>query len=111
MEKYKNSNHPYYSTGPKNKIDMDSFPYTRFYRGIPESNIPIIFDRETGWKERRDYCYNIPQLTEGEDYYPNHCFQGAPSTTYPCYSQYLRKYADKREMDLLLFKKNVLEYR
>lgn len=109
--KYKNSPQPFYSAGPQIETDMDVFPYTRFYRGIPESPYPIIHPRTAGWRPRHDKCYNTPILKDEKTYYPNHCFQGPPTTTYPCYPEYLRKYSDKKELDIQLFNKNVLEYR
>ena len=114
MEKliqYKKGTVPYYSSGTTIRTDMDVFPYPRFYRGNFESKDPIIFEREAGWNPRHDNAYQIPITVESKDYYPNHCFQSAPSTTYPCYPEYLRKYSDKRQMDIQLFKKDVIEYR
>lgn len=102
---------PFYSSGPNIKTDMDVFPYPRHYRGIPESETPVVMDREAGWTPRHDNCYKVPITVESTSYYPNHCFQGAPSTVYPCYPEYLRKYSDKKEMDSQLFRKNVIEYR
>jgi hypothetical protein len=107
---YKMGSAPFYSTGPKIKTDMDTFPYPRFYRGEVNNSSPVIFEREAGWHPRHDKCYNAPRIIEN-DSYPNHCFQAAPSTTYPCYPEYLRKYSDKREIDQQLFRKSVLEYR
>jgi hypothetical protein len=102
---------PFYSSGPTIKTDMDLFPYTRFFRGAPESDVPVIMEREAGWKSRQDKCYNVPVTVESNKYYPNHCFQAAPSTVYPCYPEYLRKYSDKDKMDMQLFRKDVVEYR
>jgi len=108
---YKNGSIPYYSSGPSADVDNDVFPYTRFYRGQYTSDVPIIIDREAGWKPVKNSCYKDPVIKPEADLYPNHCFQAAPSTTYPCYPEYLRKYSDKSAMDLQLFRKSVNEYR
>ena len=111
ITKLKNGPYPFYSQGPQTETDMDMFPYQRFYRGVPETPNPIIHSRQVGWSPRHDNCYNKPKVVEAKGYYPNHCFQSAPSTVYPCYPEYLRKYSDKKEMDIQLFNKNVIEYR
>ena len=71
---------------------------------------PVIAEREAGWRKRQDSCYkvNAPPI---RDNYPNHCFQSACSTIYPCYPEYMTKYADKEAMDLLLNKSCVTQYR
>jgi hypothetical protein len=102
---------PYLSSGniiPQ--TDVDSFPYKRFYRGEYQSLNPIIFDREAGWSHRCDKIH-IPIDHKEEVYYPNHCFQGPVTTVYPCMSEYQRKYSDKKEMDLQLYRTRVNEYR
>ena len=110
LTKLKNSPHPFYSQGPQVLTDTDMFPYQRFFRG--GKDVPFIHSRQAGWRARHDNCYNSPKLIdEQKTYYPNHCFQSATSTVYPCYPEYLRKYSDKKEMDIQLFNKNVLEYR
>ena len=109
--KYKNGSIPYYSSGPSIAVDHDVFPYTRFYRGQPKSDLPVLMDREAGWAPVHNDCYKNPVVKPEVDLYPNHCFQSAPSTTYPYYPEYLRKYSDKNAMDLQLFRKSVNEYR
>jgi len=109
----KNENTPYYSTGDiiQNSVnDLDHFPYDRFYRGIPESEHPVVFEREAGYRQRHDYSYTpCPHLPDDK---PIHgCFQMPCSTVYPCYPKYLRKYADKQEMELLLNRKCITKFR
>jgi hypothetical protein len=58
--------------------DMDHFPYTRFYRGVPSSTYPIVFEREAGWRPNRDSCYGVGNCHHKSEY-PNHCFQYACS--------------------------------
>jgi hypothetical protein len=108
--KLKNQDRPYQSSGPKVITDMDTFPYPRFYRGRYESEIPVILEREAGWRKRCDnnYVYT-PERVELP--YPNHCFQSAVTTVYPCRPEYERKYSDKKEMDIQLYNSRVNEYR
>lgn len=107
----KQQSKPYLSSGriiPQS--DVDSFPYRRFYRGDYKSTKPVILDREAGWVQRCDKNY-IPIKQTEETYYPNHCFQGPVTTVYPCMVEYQRKYSDKKEMDMQLFRTRVNEYR
>ena len=103
-------NLPYMSSGTSISTDMDVFPYPRFYRGDYKSTNAIIFEREAGFKPRHDTCYQKSPVITNE-YYPNHCWQAAPSTQYPCYPEYLRKYSDKKELQQQLFRTKVDEYR
>jgi hypothetical protein len=75
----------------KNITDMDHFPYTRFYRGRVGDPNPVIIDREFGWHPTEN-CYTKPSGYAKIDdnckvpsAYPNHCFQGACTVTYPCH--------------------------
>ena len=103
--KAKNSNLPYFATANlvKNSVtDMDTFPYNRHFRGVYYENEPIVMEREAGWRKRHDRCYQ-PTYSYTPSY-PKHCFQAGCSTVYPCYPEYLRKYSDKDEMDIMLNK-------
>ena len=102
---------PYYSSGPSTVTDMDVFPYTRFYRGQPTSNEVFVMDREAGWKPVHNSCYNTPVVRPPTQFYPNHCFQAAPSVSYPCYPETLRKYSDKEALQMQLLRKRINEYR
>jgi hypothetical protein len=78
---------PYYGTMDAVEsviTDMDHFPYNRFYRGVAKSSEPIVFEREAGWKPIRNTSYK-KICSNNESTYPNHCFQSACSTVYPCY--------------------------
>jgi hypothetical protein len=70
--------------------DMDHGPpYTRFFRGNPRSSEPIVFEREAGFRVHNDSCYRVNQCRQ-EGYhepYPNHCFETACSTVYPCFNR------------------------
>jgi hypothetical protein len=102
---------PYSASITKTMTDMDVFPYPRFYRGDYKSDSVFIFEREAGFKPRRDECYHDVSNLVKEEFYPNHCWQAAPSTQYPCYPEYLRKDSDKKELSQQLFRTNVNEYR
>ena len=80
---------------------MDHFPYTRFYRGQYMRTEPTVFDREAGWRPVRNMCYTSV-VTYREPEYPNHCFETACSTVYPCYPGYLHKYSDKEQLEVML---------
>ena len=102
----KNQNNPYYayqSTVKPVTTDMDSFPYKRFYRGQYDSPTPIVMSREAGYRVRHDKCYK-PLIKAEVTPKPNHCFEGPCSVVYPCYPEYLRKYADKNELEIMLNK-------
>lgn len=107
----KQSSNPYYSSGPSAVTDMDVFPYPRFYRGGTGER-PVVMEREAGWNSIKNKCYTQSSLQSNEvQMYPNHCFQAAPSVTYPCYPELLRKYSDKDALNLQLLRKSINEYR
>jgi hypothetical protein len=81
--------------------DMDNFPYNRFYRGRYDSDLPIVFDREAGWRPLNNSCYR-PVYSYVQPNYPDHCFQASCDIVYPCIPGYLRKWADKDELDIML---------
>jgi len=81
---------PYYARSDtvKNMVtDMDHFPYTRFFRGVYNSDKPQVFDREAGWRILQPQCYT-PMLGYKEPEYPNFCFEAPCSTVYPCIPAY-----------------------
>ena len=50
----KKDSKPYFSTKENVRgvvTDYDHFPYRRFYRGKPESNKPVVIEREAGWRK------------------------------------------------------------
>lgn len=66
--------------------DHDTFPYPRWYRGVPTSSQPIVAEREAGWRPRHDNCYRVLKSAGVPTVpYPTHCFEAACSTTFPCY--------------------------
>ena len=107
----KNQSYPYYAFQDtvSNVIeDLDHFPYTRFYRGQAKSDTPIVFEREAGYRQQHDKCYK-PLIKANPPQKPSHCFEGPCSVVYPCYPQYLRKYADKDELEIMLNKVCVIK--
>ena len=90
--------------------DYDVFPYPRYFRGVPTSSVPIVAEREAGWRPRHDDCYKVLQPPSKINY-PNHCYQAACSTVYPCYPEYLTKYADRELLNVILNKACIPQYR
>ena len=112
----KNSSTPFHAT--KNMeipiTDFDHFPYNRHFRGVYSSVVPVVLEREAGYRKREDHCYKVnvnPANTSGEIPYPNHCFETSSKVRYPCYPQYLRKYSDKEQMDLMINNSCVSQFR
>lgn len=90
--------------------DMDHFPYTRNFRGIYKSTEPVVFEREAGWRPRQDSCYSV-NYCKNKGPYPNHCFETACSTVYPCHPETLQKYSDKEAMLVQLNNNCIMQYR
>ena len=112
----KKGSNPYHATVTQSVqvlTDYDTFPSPRYYRGVPDSTVPIVAEREAGWRPRHDSCYDVVQPNGMELYpqYPNNCFQTACSTTYPCYPQYASRYSDLDAMNLILNNKCIVQYR
>jgi hypothetical protein len=80
------STSPYYATEQdcKNIItDFDHFPYTRWYRGNSALYVPVVAERQAGWRIRHDDCYK-QEKTIDNTHTPNVCFQNAPNAAFPC---------------------------
>lgn len=59
----KNGHLPYHATLQDSMsiiTDQDHFPYTRYYRGIAHSSQPVIMEREAGWRNINNQCYQSP---------------------------------------------------
>jgi hypothetical protein len=98
-----NSTYPIYATLSESSgvlTDYDHFPYTRQFRGDYSSSKPQVIEREAGWRPIYNSCYKTYNDEVAD--YPKHCFQMPCSTVYPCYTKYLEKQSDKKEMDLIL---------
>ena len=71
------------SSVTKTQTDFDSFPYTKWYRGIAGSSEPIIIDRKAGFRPRTDECYETKTCPENVQ--SDLCFQFPCSTVLPCH--------------------------
>jgi hypothetical protein len=110
---FKNSSIPKFSNGKEvmNSItDMDHHPYKRWFRGVYYYPDPVIFEREAGWRPENNYCYKVIKPEE-EEVQVKHCYEGPCTTTYPCYPEYLAKYSDKDQLDVMLNKSCIVQYR
>ena len=56
-----------------NVTDIDTFPYPRFYRGVYQLSEPVVMEREAGWRQRHDMCYEPTRVYEVEQ--PKYCWQ------------------------------------
>lgn len=104
---------PYFATTQTENLvitDYDSFPYQRWFRGVPMSNIPIVAEREAGWRTREDKCYK-PEKTPQIKFYPNHCFESGCSVVYPCNPTSLDKNVDQELLNIMINDSCVVEYR
>ncbi len=63
--------------------DYDVFPYTRWYKGIANSDKPHVAEREAGWIPKKIRKQEKPKKPDEI----NLCFQAPCSVVYPCYSQ------------------------
>ena len=107
---------PYFGTSLNNMnviTDYDTFPYTRYFRGESESFIPIVAEREAGWRPRNEDCYNDNfkreknQKKHHDIENPKHYFQPPCSTVYP-------KYVSENDISITDIKLNencVISYR
>jgi hypothetical protein len=96
---------PYYARvndTTKAVTDLDHHPYGRYFRGVYYDSEPIVFEREAGFRKWEQPCYQPNECQYIEEYYPNHCWEGACSVVFPCDPHYVRKYADKNEMEVML---------
>ena len=94
----------------KTITDYDTFPYPRWYRGIPDAVEPIVAEREAGWRVRHDDCYKVkvpPKVYKP----PNHCFESACNTVYPCTPSFFNKFADKEAVEISIHNACISQYR
>lgn len=62
--------------------DFDHFPYKRAFRGIYDSSMPIILEREAGFRPRNDSCYKFVSMPETSK--PSYCWQYPCTNIMPC---------------------------
>ena len=104
---------PYFGTindAESTITDMDHFPYTRFWRGVPSSSDPVVMEREAGWRPHRPACYKGPCCNTPLPY-PKHCFESSCSIVYPCYSNTLSRYADREALLVQINDHCIAQYR
>lgn len=104
---------PYYANEmsvTETVTDIDHFPYTRFFRGVAPYPDPIIFEREAGWRLRRDNCYRLSKHVSDTPK-PNNCWETACSTVYPCYPQNVLKFSDRDALNVMLNNASTIQYR
>lgn len=109
----KNDPYPFYATihdVPHAVTDVDHWPYSRYFRGVYNNPNPVVWEREAGYRPQQNACYQIstPPVPHR---YPNHCFEGPCSSVSICYPELIKYYADKNELDVLLNKSCVTQYR
>ncbi len=77
IQRKKYSENPYYATH-KNVVqvitDYDELPYKRWYRGVPESNVPIVAEREAGYRPLIRKIY-IEEKDEPEKCFEHHHYR------------------------------------
>jgi hypothetical protein len=110
----KKQSKPFYATlkdGSSVLTDYDHFPYTRYYRGVPESYKPIVAEREAGWRPIHNNCYKVEDPTTKQLNNHKNCFETACSVVYPCYPSYAAKYSDRDAFNVMLNNACIVEYR
>jgi hypothetical protein len=65
------------------------FPYPDWFRGEYMSDIPIVVEREAGFRPLEEQNWKGVQYAERATghAYPQHCFRGSEKTRYPCYPE------------------------
>ena len=95
--------------------DHDVFPYPRYFQGVPTSDVPIVAEREAGFRKVNNACYQLnlsPQFDNPFPYnYPNHCFQAPCSTVHPCFPELVDRYKSNSEFDIILNRNCIAQYR
>ena len=75
---------PYYTNtnAVKNIItDRNEFPYPRFYRGRANINIPIVYEREAGYRLVKPFKFHFKSNFDAT---PRMCFQYPCTVDFPC---------------------------
>lgn len=90
--------------------DMDHHPYNRWYRGVYYYPEPVVMEREAGWREQRPMCYDLVVPREPEEQ-PNHCYESACSTTFPCFPNLTTRFSDREVLRHTVNKECIVQYR
>jgi hypothetical protein len=72
-------NNAFYSKPTCVLVDMEQFPYTRYYRGKVDSKIPILYNREAGWSPLASARQELTDIPPHE-----FCWEKACSFIKPC---------------------------
>lgn len=94
IQRKKYSEKPYYAT-QKNVIqvitDYDELPYRRWYRGVPESDVPIVAEREAGYRPliRQIYIEKKPETPQ--------CFERGKKYTLKRHDRQVSKQREKED--------------
>ncbi len=76
---------PYYATTAESMgviTDYDVFPYKRWFRGVPTFTMPVVAEREAGWRPVYNDCYKVKNIDITYEK-PSFFFESACSTVYP----------------------------
>ena len=87
MIQNKNSSCAFFATSANAEsviTDYDHFPYSRWFRGKYNSDVPIIAEREAGFRRRNDSCYKMIRCGDAPMEKPRICFQYPAGTNFPC---------------------------
>lgn len=63
--------------------DIDHLPYTRWFRGVSYFPDPIIAERQAGYSEIHNDCYE-PMKEYVKEQQPDMCYEFPCSTIFPC---------------------------
>jgi|PlaIllAssembly_1097288.scaffolds.fasta_scaffold00051_9 hypothetical protein len=74
----------YNQTNVLTQTNRSIFPFNDWFRGEYLSEIPIVAEREAGFRP----IVSLPPSTQGlVTPYPQHCFRVGVKTKYPCYPE------------------------
>lgn len=75
----------HYQTNVITQKNRSYFPYPDWFRGEYMSDLPIIVEREAGFRPLlARSTLRVPATGHA---YPQHCFRGSEKTRYPCYPE------------------------
>lgn len=86
MLKLSDTPYKYHQTSVITQEGRAYFPYPDWFRGEYMSDLPIVVEREAGFRPRLDRIPGYWKGTTGHAY-PQHCFRASAKTRYPCYPE------------------------
>tara|TARA_B100001115_G_C15509979_1_gene241600 strand:+ start:50 stop:553 length:504 start_codon:yes stop_codon:yes gene_type:complete len=84
IRKKTNYEFPYYTnTNAVENIvsDRNEFPYPRYYRGRADINVPIVYEREAGYRMAKPFKFHFKSNFDAK---PRMCFQYPCTVDFPC---------------------------